>query len=119
MVRTPRGRSQEQDRPIRIGIVGAGFMAKTHSLGYRNAVSLLGPDAPSIELRRVADVDANLAEGVAKRFGWAETVSDAAEVVSAPDIDLVDIVTPNSTHAPLAVAAAESGKHLLCEKPFG
>lgn len=118
MTETMPERDRERDRPIRIGLIGAGFMARTHSLGYRNAVSLLGPEAPPIEFSRVADVNASLAEGVAKNFGWAEATGDAMDVVSADDIDLVDIVTPNSTHAELAVAAAESGKHVLCEKPL-
>jgi predicted dehydrogenase len=61
------------------------------------------------------------ADGVrrsADRFGWAEGDTDWRRVVERDDIDLVDIVTPGSSHAEVAIAALEAGKHVLCEKPL-
>ena len=54
----------------------------------------------------------------ARDFGWEEYSTDWREVVARPDIDVVDIATPPSTHAEIAIAAAKAGKHIFCEKPF-
>ncbi|MGH2744104.1 MAG: Gfo/Idh/MocA family protein, partial [Thermoleophilaceae bacterium] len=103
---------------VRIGLVGAGFMAKTHSLAYSNARMLGGNDLPSIEPVRVADVEEELARAAASRFGWGQSTTEWREVTRAPDVDLVDIVTPNNAHAEIAIDAAEHGKHVICEKPL-
>jgi predicted dehydrogenase len=55
---------------------------------------------------------------VAERYGWQETSLDWEEVVNRPDIDIVDVCTPNFLHPPIAVAAAKAGKHVMCEKPL-
>ena len=57
-------------------------------------------------------------EAAAKRYGFAETATDWREVVTRDDIDVIDICTPGDTHMPIAVAALEDGKHVLCEKPL-
>jgi hypothetical protein len=54
----------------------------------------------------------------AEDFGWEEYSTDWRAVCGRPDIDVVDIVTPPNTHAEMAIAAAEAGKHIFCEKPF-
>jgi predicted dehydrogenase len=103
---------------VRIGLVGAGFMAKTHSLAYSNARMLGWNDLPSIEPVRVADVEEELARAAASRFGWGQSTTEWREVTRAPDVDLVDIVTPNNVHAEIAIDAAQHGKHVICEKPL-
>ena len=52
------------------------------------------------------------------KWGWAESATDWREVIARDDIDLVDIVTPGDSHAEIAIAALEAGKHVLCEKPL-
>jgi levoglucosan dehydrogenase len=103
---------------LRVGLVGAGFMAKAHTLAYVNA-RLLSPDAlPPVERVRVADVDAELARRAASAYGWSEGCADWRAVTRADDIDLVDVATPNDSHAEIAIDAARHGKHVLCEKPL-
>jgi predicted dehydrogenase len=103
---------------IRVGIVGGGFMARTHSLAYRAAALLHGDQLPRIEQVRLADIDEQTAKRAADLYGWGEATGDWHEITRAPDIDLVDIVTPNDSHADVAVDAANNGKHVLCEKPL-
>ena len=103
---------------VRIGMVGAGFMAKTHSLAYA-AARMLSPGAlPDIRRTRIADVSEDLAAAGARAYGWHESTSDWRTITRAEDIDLVDIVTPNFLHAEIAIDAVRHGKHVLCEKPL-
>ena len=103
---------------LRVGLVGGGFMAKTHSLAYAAAAMLDHHELPVIERRRLVDVDADVARESAERFGWAEVDTDWTAVTRAADIDLVDIAVPNDRHAEIAIDAAAHGKHVLCEKPL-
>jgi predicted dehydrogenase len=103
---------------VRVGLIGAGYMAKTHTLGYRNAALIYGDELPRAELVAVADVSDELAATAARRWGWGRSTADWRSIVQADDIDLIDVVTPNAFHAEIAIAAAEAGKHLICEKPL-
>ena len=106
----------EARRPVRIGMVGSGFMAQQHSAAYRLLGNLLGDAAPPIELVRIAG--GRRASEAARRYGWGESSADTARVTEADGIDVVDIVTPNDTHAELTRSAAAHGKHIICEKPL-
>jgi predicted dehydrogenase len=103
---------------LRLGIVGAGYMAKTHSLAFRNVGALLWPNIPKIILRRIADVNASAAASGASRWGWEESTTDWREITRASDIDAVVIITPNNSHAEIAVDAFAHNKHVFCEKPL-
>jgi predicted dehydrogenase len=103
---------------VRVGLIGGGYMAKTHTLGYRNAGLIYGADLPRVELVALAEVTDELAAAAANRWGWGRSTSDWRSVVEAEDVDLVDVVTPNAFHAEIAIAAAEAGKHVICEKPL-
>ncbi len=105
-------------KELRLGIVGAGYMAKTHSLALRNIEPLLWPDVPTIVLRRMADVNGNAASTGASRWGWEESTADWREITRASDIDAVIVITPNNSHAEIAIDAFEHGKHVFCEKPL-
>jgi predicted dehydrogenase len=105
-------------KTLRVGLVGAGFMGTAHSLAYSNVARLCYPRLPEIEKVRLADVAPELAQAGAARLGWKEGTGDWRDVTRAADIDIVDIVTPNSTHAEIAVDAARHGKHVFCEKPL-
>ena len=103
---------------LRVGLVGGGFMAKTHSLAYAAAAMLDHDELPVIERRRLVDVDAQVARAAAERFAWGDVDTDWTAVTRASDIDLVDIAVPNDRHAEIAIDAAAHGKHVLCEKPL-
>jgi len=104
-------------RELRIALIGAGFMGKAHSLAY--AMAPVAFKLP-VQLHRqvVVEVTEELAAAAARNFGFAEAHTDWRTIVERDDIDIVDIVTPNDSHEPIAVAAADHGKHVLCEKPL-
>ena len=103
-------------RPIRVGMVGSGFMAQQHSAGYRLLANLLGDAVPPVDLVRIAG--GRHVHQAARRYGWADSSDDTRAVTEADDIDVVDIVTPNNSHADLTLSAAAHGKHIVCEKPL-
>jgi predicted dehydrogenase len=105
-------------KELRLGIVGAGYMAKTHSLALRNIGPLLWPHMPTIILRRMADTNEAAASTGASRWGWEESTTDWREITRASDIDAVIVITPNNSHAEIAIDAFEYGKHVFCEKPL-
>ncbi len=107
-----------RDDGLRIGIVGSGYMAKMHSLALRNIGSYAWPNIPKIEMVRMADIDRGSADAGAQRWGWREACSDYREVTRADDVDVVVVITPNDSHAEIAIDAFEHGKHVLCEKPL-
>jgi predicted dehydrogenase len=103
---------------VRVGMVGSGFMAKTHSLAYAGATMLAGDALPQVSRVRIADVVDALAQSAARSYGWGEATTDWQAITRADDVDLVDVVTPNFAHAEIAIDAARHGKHVLCEKPL-
>ena len=103
---------------LRFGIVGSGYMAKTHSLALRNIDSLLWPETPKIDMVRMIDINPEAAEKAAARWGWRHHGSEWQAVTRADDIDAVVIITPNDSHAEIAIDAFRHGKHVLCEKPL-
>jgi predicted dehydrogenase len=106
------------DKPIRIGLIGAGDIARAHAIAYVSARTYCGPQLPPIRLLQLAEADEGLAKAAAERLGFEKWTSNWEELVNNPDIDLVSIVTPNFLHAPMAIAAMEAGKHVFCEKPL-
>jgi predicted dehydrogenase len=105
-------------RTLNVAMIGGGFMGKAHAMAYASMPMFFWP-APAIPVRKVVvDVTAELAEEGRRRYGFEESAADWQSVVSRADIDVVDIVTPNDSHAPIAIAAAKAGKHIICEKPL-
>src|SRR5664279_6293455 len=101
---------------LRVGMVGYGFMGAAHSLAWRTAGRVY--DLP-LRPVMVALCGRNgaAAAAAASRLGWESSETDWKELVARDDIDLIDICTPGDTHAEIAIAALEAGKHVLCEKP--
>lgn len=110
--------SLEHRSRVRVGLVGAGFVARAHTIAFASLAPVLGGRAPSIVRQRIADVDPERARDASVALEWGSWTADWREVVEAADIDLVDIVTPNDSHAEIAVAAARAGKGVICEKPL-
>lgn len=104
-------------RKLNVAMVGTGFMGKAHSIATAVVPILFGAPV-EIERKVVVDINEDLAKSAAHQYGFAEFATDWREVVSRPDIDIVDICTPNDTHAEIAIAAAKAGKHVMCEKPM-
>ncbi len=93
-------------------------MAKAHSLAYAGMPMYFWP-APALTHRKmVADVTDELAKDAAARLGYDEYTSNWMDIINNPEIDIVDIVTPNNSHAEIAIAAAKAGKHIISEKPL-
>jgi predicted dehydrogenase len=103
---------------MNVAMIGGGFMGKAHALAYAAMPMFFWP-APARPVRKVVvDVTEQLAVDARERYGFAESSSDWRSVVARTDIDVVDIVTPNDSHAEIAIAAASAGKHIVCEKPL-
>ena len=104
-------------RRLNVGLIGSGFMGRSHALAWRAVASTFVLDAqPRLEM--LADVDEASAQNAARGFGFARSTADWRELVSDPDVDLVDVTTPNLLHAPMCRAAIAAGKPLYCEKPL-
>ncbi|MGH8824779.1 MAG: Gfo/Idh/MocA family protein [Jiangellaceae bacterium] len=107
----------ESKPTLGIGMVGYAFMGAAHSQAWRNAPSFfelaLVPDLAVIGGRNRA-----AATTVARRFGWRDVETDWRALIERADVGLVDVCTPGDTHAEIAIAALEAGKHVLCEKPL-
>jgi predicted dehydrogenase len=103
---------------INIGMIGCGFMGLAHSFGYRNCHAVWQTPYTPV-MKCIADIrPPEEGQIMAQRLGFAEYTSDWRELVGREDIDLVDICTPNYLHMENAIAAAEAGKDILCEKPL-
>jgi predicted dehydrogenase len=105
-------------KKLNVGLIGAGFMGKAHSLAYVAMPMFFWP-APAVPVRKsIVDVNDAVAAEAAQRFGFEKSSSDWRSVVEDPEIDIIDIATPNHLHAEIAIAAAAAGKHIISEKPL-
>jgi predicted dehydrogenase len=105
------------DETLSVGMVGYAFMGAAHSQAWRNAPRFF--DLPlHISMRALAGRDADKVAAAAGQLGWDSTETSWRALVDRDDIDLVDVCTPGDTHAEIAIAALEAGKHVLCEKPL-
>jgi predicted dehydrogenase len=102
---------------LRIGLIGTGFMGKTHVFGYA-AASRVFDLAHDVVLHSVADRTDELAAAAARSLGFAGSSGDWKRLVADPEIDVIDITTPNALHKEIALAAIAAGKHVYCEKPL-
>ncbi len=98
-------------------MIGYRFMGKAHSNAWRQAPHFF-PLKADVELHTICGRDAAGVEAARKQFGWEYGSTDWRAVINSPEIDIVDINTPNDSHAEIAIAAAKAGKHVLCEKPL-
>ena len=105
-------------KKLRVGMVGCGFMGRTHSNAFGKVNRFFDlehePALVAVCARNPAE-----AESFAGNWGYSSFETDWRKLVARKDIDLIDIASPNDTHAEIAIAAAEAGKMVLCEKPLG
>jgi myo-inositol 2-dehydrogenase/D-chiro-inositol 1-dehydrogenase len=105
-------------KPLNIALVGYGFMGRTHSNAFLQAPRYFDLAYQPV-LKAVVARNADRVKAFAANWGYESTETDWRAVVDRKDIDLVDIASPNDTHADIAIAAARAGKMVLCEKPLG
>jgi predicted dehydrogenase len=104
-------------KPLNIGMIGYGFMGRAHSNAYRKVNNFFALDYRPV-LKAVCARNANNANAFALKWGYESVETDWPKLIARKDIDLIDICTPNNTHAEIALAAAKAGKMILCEKPL-
>lgn len=103
--------------PVRVGMIGYGFMGRAHSNAYRK-VNQFFSLSHRPELTALCARDQAKAKAFADNWGYASVETDWRKLVERKDIDLIDIGSPNNTHLEIALAAAKAGKMVLCEKPL-
>ncbi|MFB6777090.1 Gfo/Idh/MocA family protein [Streptomyces sp. NPDC056352] len=100
-----------------VGMVGYAFMGAAHSQGWRTAGHVFDlPMQPA--LAAICGRDRTAVSAAAERHGWAAAETDWRALIARDDVQIVDICTPGDSHAEIAIAALEAGKHVLCEKPL-
>jgi predicted dehydrogenase len=104
-------------RPLNVGMIGYGFMGRAHSNAYSHVNQFFDLEYRPV-LKAACARSADKARAFADRWGYESVETDWRRLVDRKDIDLVDICTPNNTHAEIALAAAAAGKMILCEKPL-
>jgi predicted dehydrogenase len=104
-------------RKINVGMVGYKFMGKAHAHAYRD-VSFFFESPVQPVLKALCGRDEERVKEAANKFGFESYETDWRALVQRDDIDLIDIVTPNNTHAEIVLAAVKAGKHVICEKPL-
>ena len=102
---------------IKVGLIGTSFMGRAHSNAYMDVAAYF--DLPSKPTMQVACglKSPTYLEKFSSKFGWKNIETEWQKVIAREDVDLIDICTSNATHAPIAIAAAKAGKHIICEKP--
>ena len=104
-------------RTLQVGLIGYGFMGRAHSNAWRQAPRFFELPA-NVRMSTLCGRNARAVKKAAATLGWEKSVTDWRAVVNDPEIDIIDISTPNDSHAGIAIAAAAAGKAILCEKPL-
>ena len=100
-----------------VGLIGSGFMGKTHAFGFSNATRVFSLPV-TLERAMLADIDAEQAARAAAALGFARSTGDWRRLVADAAVDIVAITTPNALHKAMALAVIAAGKHVYCEKPL-
>jgi predicted dehydrogenase len=104
-------------KPLNIGILGAGFMGRTHSNAYHKVTNFFDLEYQPV-LKAICALPEEAAKSFAQRWGYESFETDWRQLLARDDIDAVDICLPNNLHKEVAIVAAEAGKIILCEKPL-
>ena len=104
---------------VNVALIGQGFMGRSHSNAWGQVGKFFKPPIMPVmhSVFGMPNVDPN-PKGFAENWGWRHVSTDWQQLVKSPDIGLVDVVTPNYMHAPVAKAAIAAGKPCACEKPI-
>ncbi len=104
-------------KPLNLGMIGYGFMGRAHSNAYCTVNNFFDLEYRPV-LKAACARDEAKVKAFAAKWGYESVVTDWRALLARKDIDIVDICTPNNTHAEIALAAAKAGKMILCEKPL-
>jgi predicted dehydrogenase len=104
-------------RTLSVGLIGYTFMGKAHSNAWRQISHFFNLPV-NVRLKTVCGRNRAAVAKAAAKLGWQTFVTDWRRVIENPEIDIIDICTPNDSHCQIAIAAAQSGKAILCEKPL-
>ena len=107
-----------EKKSLNIGLVGYGFMGRTHTNGYKRVSDFFPDPGHRPVLKAVCGRTEDRTKAFAEQWGYESYETDWRELIKRDDIDAIDICTPNDQHAEVAIAAAEAGKIVLCEKPL-
>lgn len=107
----------KEKREIGVGLIGYSMMGKAHSHAYRDAPFYFDLDV-SPKLKTIVGRDPEKIKKAANKMGWENYSDDWKDLIEDPEIDLIDISSPNNTHKEIALAAAKAGKDIFCEKPL-
>ena len=105
-------------KPLNIGMVGYGFMGRTHSNAFAQVPHFFDLEHRPV-LKTICARNAEKAKAFAEQWGYEGSVTDWRKLIDDKAIDLIDIASPNDTHMEIAIAAAQAGKMVMCEKPLG
>ncbi len=108
----------ENKKELRIGLVGYGFMGRSHSNAYKRVGDFFPELAYRPVLKAITARNPERTKSFAEQWGFESYETDWRKLISRDDIDAIDICAPNDMHADIAIAAAEAGKMVLCEKPL-
>jgi predicted dehydrogenase len=104
-------------KTLNVGMIGYGFMGRAHSNAYRKVNNFFDLEYQPV-LKAACARSADKVKAFAAKWGYASVETDWRKLIARDDIDLIDICTPNDTHAEITLAAARAGKMILCEKPL-
>jgi predicted dehydrogenase len=104
-------------KKLNVGLIGYGFMGRTHSNAFRKVNNFFDLDYQPV-LKAICARSPDKAKAFAQKWGYESVETDWRKLIARKDIDLIDIGSPNNTHAEIAIAAAKAGKMILCEKPL-
>ncbi|MFO7695022.1 MAG: Gfo/Idh/MocA family oxidoreductase [Vicinamibacterales bacterium] len=102
---------------VGVALIGTAFMGRAHSNAWRQVSAFCSPPLLP-RLKVICGRSRQKTEAAARAFGWEDFSTDWRDVVRRPDVHVVDISTPNDSHAEIAIAAARAGKAVICEKPL-
>src|SRR6056297_1688367 len=97
---------------ITVGVIGSGYAAFLHWRTYKNVSGI------NIILKSIVDIDKEKALEAKEKFGFENAFQDYKELLTDPEIDIIDICTPPKTHVKIAIEALKANKHVICEKPL-
>ena len=105
------------EKNINVGLIGYKFMGKAHSNGLTK-IGMFFDNSAKINKKVICGRDPEWVKQSAEKFGWSEYETSWEKLVKRPDIDMIDITAPSNAHKDIAIAAANEGKHIFCEKPL-
>src|ERR671915_275750 len=114
-----RAAGDQRVKPIGVGMLGYAFMGKAHSNAYKTLAYMTWPPPLMPQLVSIAGRNEAAVSEAARRYGFAEHVTDWKALVTDDRVQLFDNAGPNNLHSEPTIAAAEAGKHVICEKPLG